>query len=284
MTAIRAGKPGFAAKWERLEAQKTASGRLFRIVLPVTITVVFLVVWEIACRLSGIKEFLLPAPSAIAAASAENWQLIVAAMGRTLGATVVAFLVSAFVGNVLAVVLATSRILERSTYGFIVLIQTIPMVAIAPFIIIWFGPTFTSVVVVATLSAFFPILANSLQGLRSADRGLRELFVLYEANKLDTLLRLRLPAALPQIMTGLRLGGVLAVIGVISGEFITGTGSLNPGIGFLILRSGVRLETALLFAAGLASALLGIAFNTAIKALSNYLLRSWHVSEMADGQ
>ncbi|GAA4784410.1 ABC transporter permease [Microbacterium gilvum] len=254
---------------------------MLRFVLPVTITVVFLIVWELGCRLSGIKEFLLPAPSAIAEATVENWQLIVAAIGRTLGATIVAFVASAVVGNVLAIVLATSRVLERSTYGFIVLVQTIPMVAIAPFIIIWFGPTFTSVVVVATLSAFFPILANSLQGLRSADRGLRELFVLYEASKLDTLLRLRLPAALPQIMTGLRLGGVLAVIGVISGEFITGTGSLNPGIGFLILRSGVRLETALLFAAGLASALLGIAFNAAIKALSARLLRSWHVSEMA---
>lgn len=261
--------------------RRTRSGRsVGRLAPPVTLAVVFLTVWEVACRLSGIKEFLLPAPSDIVQATLEHWQLILSATGRTLAATVVAFVVSAIVGNVLAVVLATSRLLERSTYGFIVLLQTIPMVAIAPFIIIWFGPTFTSVVVVATLSAFFPILANSIQGLRSADRGLRELFVLYEAGRFDTLVRLRIPAALPYIMTGLRLGGVLAVIGVISGEFITGTGSLNPGIGFLILRSGVRLETSLLFAAGLASALLGILFNNAVKWLSHRLLRSWHASEM----
>ncbi len=129
--------------------------------------------------------------------------------------------------------------------------------------------------------AFFPVLSNTLVGLRATDRRLGELFELYDAGRLQALGRLRLPAALPYVVAGLRISSTLSVIGAIVGEYIAGIGGGEAGLGFTITQSAIRLETPYLFAAAITSSILGIAFFQLVKALSKRLLGSWHESELA---
>lgn len=244
--------------------------------------VLVLGVWEFACRALAIPHYLLPMPSAIAVAAWENAGVIWSALLVTLTETLIAFTVSLVAGVLLAVVLSSSRLLERAAYPYVILLQTMPAIAIAPLIIIWFGVTTTAVVIIAAIMAFFPVLTNTLIGLRSADHNLRELYMLLNASKLQTLLRLRLPSALPYVVTGIKLCGTMAVVGVIAGEYISGIGSGNAGLGFLITKTGIRLETAEMFAAGLATAVLGIIFNVLVTQISRLLLGKWHESELSE--
>jgi NitT/TauT family transport system permease protein len=180
------------------------------------------------------------------------------------------------------VALASSRPLERALYPYTVFLQTVPIVAIAPILVLWFGPGFRSVAVAALIVSVFPVIANTLSGLRSVDPALRDLFRLYGASRAATLIRLSLPAAVPSIVTGLRVAAGLSVIGALVGEFVAGYAEEGAGLGITVMAANRQLRTDLLFAAVLSAALLGLAIFGAVNLTGYLLLRRWHPSEKAE--
>jgi NitT/TauT family transport system permease protein len=193
---------------------------------------------------------------------------------------VIGFIFSIILGISAAVVLALSKTVEKSVYPYAIILQTIPIVAIAPIIVIWFGPGLNSIVVIAFLIGFFPMLSNTLIGLNSSDHNMKNLFYLYNASRLQVMWKLRLPAALPYIVGGLKISCSLSVIGAIVGEYVAGIGGIKGGLGYAITVAAGRLQTPYLFACGLAASALGIGFFLIVNAFSKWMLSSWHESEM----
>ncbi|APR88048.1 Hydroxymethylpyrimidine ABC transporter, transmembrane component [Minicystis rosea] len=256
-------------------------GALARLVPPLFALVAILGLWEIAARVLAIPAFLLPPPSAIASAGRAEALTLLAAAVVTARAALLGFFLSVVIGVLAAVALASSRPLERALYPYTVFLQTVPIVAIAPLLVLWFGPGLRAVAVSALIASIFPVIANTLAGLRSVDPSLRDLFRLYGAGRLATLLKLELPAALPSIVTGLRVASGLAVIGTIVGEFVAGFSEDGAGLGITVLAAKRELKTDLLFAAVLAASLLGLAIFGAVNLGGWWLLRRWHPSEKA---
>ena len=221
-----------------------------------------------------VKAFLLPPPSAVVTEIMRDAPELFLALGKTSAAAVIGFLASAVVGIAIAVFLSSSAAIQRAFFPYAVFFQTVPVVAIAPLLVIWFGYGMNTVVASAFLCSVFPVIANTLNGLLSTDPALRDLFRLYGATRLETLFKLRFPAALPQILTGLRVSAGLAVIGAIVGEFIGG-----QGLGSVVDVARTQQRTDKVFAAVLLSSALGVALFGAINVLSTFTLRHWHPSE-----
>jgi NitT/TauT family transport system permease protein len=245
---------------------------------PLVALVVLLVAWESIARGLSIPAYLLPPPSAIAIAASRELPDLTSAAVVTGRAALYGFLLSAVLGALSAVVLSTSRTLERALYPYTVFLQTVPIVAIAPLLVLWFGAGLKAVAVSAFIVSVFPVIANTLAGIRGVEPALRDLFRLYGASRLDTLLKLELPSALPSLVTGLRVAAGLAVIGAIVGEFVAGFSEGGAGLGILVLSSYRQLRTDLLFAAVLFASGLGLLLFGAVNLLGYVLLRRWHPS------
>ena len=170
--------------------------------------------------------------------------------------------------------LSSSRAIQRSFYPYAVFFQTVPIIAIAPLLVIWFGYGMKTVIASAFIVSIFPVIANTLTGLLSTDPALRDLFRLYGASTGVTLVKLRFPAALPQILTGLRVASGLAVIGAIVGEFIGG-----QGLGSVVDIARTQQRVDKVFAAVLLASVLGLALFGLINLISALTLRRWHASE-----
>jgi NitT/TauT family transport system permease protein len=196
----------------------------------------------------------------------------------TLRITAAALLAAVILGGALAILFAQSRLLEISLFPYAVILQVTPIVAIAPLIIIWVNDTFLALLVCAWIVAFFPIVANTTLGLNSADRNLVDLFRLYGASRWQMLRYLRLPAALPYFLAGVRISGGLALIGAVVAEFVAGTGGTETGLAYRILEAGYRLQIPRLFAALLMLAAAGIAIFAVLSWLTRRLIGHWHES------
>jgi len=255
------------------------SAFLSRVLETIAVAAAVLGLWEGVCRLGQLPRFLIPSPSQIAAHVTDHWADLLTALGRTSAEALTTLLVSTAIGVSLALFFSVFRTVERLAFPYIVVLQAVPIVATAPLFIIWFGPDFHSIVAIAVLMTVFPILSNTLSGLKGTSRQLLELFRVNRVSAWQTFWRLRLPAAIPFLGTGLRIASPLAVIGVIVGEYVAGLGSGGAGLGFLITQSALRLDTAGVFAAGLAAALVGIAFWQGIGAAIQAQLGPWHESE-----
>lgn len=266
-----AAAPRAAAGWKK---------PAMRIVPPLAAFLVFVGGWEFLVALSGMKPYLLPKPSDIYEAVRTNWSSLLVSVRTTALEAVIGFAIAVVLGVGSAILLSLSKWLERSVYPYAIILQTIPIVAVAPIIVIWFGAGMNAIVIITFMMTFFPILTNTLIGLNSTDQNMKNLFYLYNATKLQTIWRLRLPAALPYMMAGLKISCSLAFIGAIVGEYVAGIGGGEGGLGYAITVAAARLKTPYLFACGLSSSLLGIGFYLLINALSNRLLKSWHESEM----
>jgi NitT/TauT family transport system permease protein len=224
------------------------------------------------------KGYLVPSPQEVAAAVAENAGVLLVATLTTLKEATFGYLLAIVGGIALAAVLSQSKILERSIYPYAVLLQTVPVVAVAPLIVLWFGYNDLSVVIISLIMSLFPIVNNTLLGLRSTSRNLTELFALHNKSRLTAFWKLQLPGALPHIIGGLRISAGLSVIGAIVGEFIIGSGNAQGGLGVQIVFAQGRMYTALLFAEVIAATLLGFFFFMIVSAIGNRLLKNWHES------
>lgn len=226
------------------------------------------------------KGYLVPSPQEVAAAVAENAGVLLVATLTTLKEATFGYLLAIVGGISLAAVLSQSKLLERSIYPYAVLLQTVPVVAVAPLIVLWFGYNDLSVVIISLIMSLFPIVNNTLLGLRSTSRNLTELFALHNRSRFTAFWKLQLPGALPHIIGGLRISAGLSVIGAIVGEFIIGSGNAQGGLGVQIVFAQGRMYTALLFAEVIAATLLGFLFFMVVSAIGNRLLKNWHESAL----
>jgi len=246
---------------------------------PIVALVMILALWEVLTRVRGVPTYLLPPPSAIFEAGARDASVLALGALTTFKAALAGFGLSVILGILVAIALSSSKTLEKALYPYTVFLQTVPIVAIAPLLVLWFGPGFRAVAVSAFIVSVFPVIANTLAGLRSVEPALRDLFRLYGAGTFATLIKLQIPAALPSIVTGLRVASGLAVIGAIVGEFVAGFSEGAAGLGIVVLAANRQLRTDLVFAAVLLAALLGLCLFGAVNVAGHFLLRRWHPSE-----
>jgi NitT/TauT family transport system permease protein len=230
--------------------------------------------WETATRLFEIPAAQLPAPTAIFASLVDNAPLLLAAAWATLSEALLALALAGAGGIGLALVFVRSPWLEKTFLPLAIALQVTPLIAIAPLLLIYLEPG-GAVLACAFLVAFFPILSNASAGLKATDRGLVELFRLKGASRGKILLWLRLPSALPQIFTGLRIGSGLALIGAVAAELAAGVAGRSEGLAFRIVEAGYRLKIPLMFAAVTLLCLCGMALYGALAALGHVLLRRW---------
>ncbi|MEZ5630862.1 MAG: ABC transporter permease [Burkholderiaceae bacterium] len=250
--------------------------------LPVALVAVLALAawWLLSATVYAGKAYLFPGPQAVGAAVVENATTLGVATLITLKEASLGYLAAIVIGVLLAAVMSQSRLIERSLYPYAVLLQTVPVVAVAPLIVLWFGYNELSVVVISFVMALFPIVNNTLLGLRSTSRTLVELFALHNKSRVTGFWKLRLPSALPSIFAGLRISAGLSVIGAIVGEFIIGSGNTQGGLGVQIVFAQGRMYTALLFAEVIAATLLGFLFFLVVSVIGRLLLRHWHESAL----
>ena len=237
--------------------------------------------WEALVRIENIPAYVLPAPTAIWSAFADNFASLMASMWTTLRITVEAFVLAVALGVALAVLFSQSRTIETALYPYAVMLQVTPIVAIAPLVLIWVGfeRIHLALLILAWLVAFFPILSNTTLGLRSANHDLIDLFRLHRASRWQILIRLQLPTALPYLLGAMKVSGGLALIGAVVAEFVAGSGTAT-GLAWRIVEAGNRLQIAKMFAAlGLLSAL-GISIFFLLSLLEWALLHLWHESAL----
>jgi NitT/TauT family transport system permease protein len=256
------------------------SETFLRIASPVLSGALVLVAWEALCRFYQVPSFLLPTPSAIAATFVNDAPTLFRALMSTMRVTLIAFALSVVIGTLIAFLFVQSKAIERALLPYAVVLQVTPIVAIAPLIIILVKNTQVALIICATIIAIFPIIANTILGLRSVDHGLSNLFALNRASRLQTLVRLRIPSALPYFFGGLRISSGLALIGAVVAEFVAGTGGRSAGLAYEILQSGFQLEIPRMFAALFLITVAGIVLFIAMAGLSRLALSQWHESEI----
>jgi len=254
--------------------------KLKQAALPLFMAFMLLGIWQTWTVLQDIPEYLVPSPWVIAKTLVQNWAVLSSALLVTIKITVLAFISAVVLGVLVAFAMVQSRWIEAVFLPYAVLLQVTPIVAIAPLIIIWVKDPTASLVVCATLVALFPIISNTTIGLRSVNPGLAAYFQLQKANRWQTLLRLRIPSALPYFFAGLRISGGLSLIGAVVAEFVAGTGGTGTGLAYQILQSGYQLDIPRMFAALVLISLTGVAVFVSLASLSRWLLGGWHESEM----
>jgi len=254
---------------------------LFRLVWPPVLTVVLvLLVWQAMVVWSGVRPYLLPSPLDVFSALVQDGDTLWGAALRTGAATFAGFGLSALIGIVGGSILASFAPLRRGVYPITNLLQMVPLVAIAPLLTIWFGYGASAVIAAACIVSVFPVIANTVDGLRAVDPKLKELFALYDAGPWVTWWRLLLPAAMPQILTGLRIAAGLSVIGAVVGEFVSGYMGDQAPIGIVILTGIREARTDVVFAAVLLSAAVGFMLFGLVSGVGHWVLRRWHPSAL----
>jgi NitT/TauT family transport system permease protein len=247
---------------------------------PLAVGVALLCAWQAAVTANDVPSYIVPSPLTVLATLHRDWGLLSRSLAFTLAVTLIALLLAVVIGVASAFLFVQSRIIEASLFPYAVLLQVTPIVAIAPLIIIWVKDTRVALVICATIVALFPIVANTTLGLRSVDPGLLELFRLHGADRWQTLVRLRVPSALPYFFAGLRVSAGLALIGAVVAEFVAGTGGTVSGLAYQILLSGLQLNIPRLFAALFLIAATGIVLSAATALAARLALSRWHESEL----
>jgi len=253
--------------------------RLARFVLPVVVFAAGLALWEFIVRVNDIQPYVLPSPILVLKTLVSDWGVLSGSLGVTLLTTLEGFIAAAVGGVALALLFNQSKWLEYSLFPYAVVLQVTPVIAIAPLLLIYLQQQ-TAVIVCAWIVAFFPVLSNTTLGLNSVDRNLAGLFQLYGASSVQTLLFLKLPAALPYMLGGLRIAGGLSLIGAVVAEIAAGSAGAGSGLAFRIAESGYRLLIPRMFAALLLLSLAGIVIYGSLALISHLLLRRWHESAL----
>ena len=254
--------------------------RTLRVVLPIIVLALVIACWHAVVRIFAIPPFVLPSPGLVLATLIADGPLLWQSLLVTLTLTFQGFLLAAVGGVALAVIFNQWRLVEYSFYPYAVILQVTPIVAIAPLLLIYL-PQPLAVLACAWIVAFFPVLANTTLGLSSVDRNLVALFELYKASRWQTLWNLKLPAALPQMLAGLRIAGGLSLIGAVVAEIAAGSAGAGSGLAYRIAESGYRLNIPRMFAALLLLAVAGVAIFFVLSAISHLALRRWHESAIS---
>jgi NitT/TauT family transport system permease protein len=251
--------------------------RVLRVCLPMIVLGLVIILWDLVVRVFAIPPFVLPGPGLVLATLISDAGLLWHSLLVTLTLTFEGFALAAIGGIALAVAFNQWRLAEYALYPYAVILQVTPIVAIAPLLLIYL-PQPLAVLACAWIVAFFPVLANTTLGLNSVDHNLVALFELYKASRWQILWNLKLPSALPQMLTGLRIAGGLSLIGAVVAEIAAGSAGAGSGLAYRIAESGYRLNIPRMFAALLLLSLAGVAIFFALSAMSYLALRRWHES------
>jgi NitT/TauT family transport system permease protein len=242
------------------------------ILVPLAAVALAIAAWAGLKAAFGISDYLLPSPLAVARALAADPRTYLAASLETALSAALGFAIAAAAGVVVASLLSFSRTIERGIYPMTLLFQMVPLVAIAPLLVIWLGYGRPAIVACAAIVAVFPVIANTLAGLRGRDPGLEELFTILGAGRATIWWKLALPSSVPSILTGLRIAAGLATIGTIAGEFI---GSDRQPLGVLITTSLRAFRTDAVFASVILAACVGFALFGAVSLAGRVLFARW---------
>jgi NitT/TauT family transport system permease protein len=254
--------------------------RALGVAIPLGMLVLAVLVWQWIVVANQIPKYILPSPIDVGQTLLTDWPTLLPALWVTLQITFAALFLALIGGVLLAIILVQSRWVELALYPFAVVLQVTPIVAISPLIIIYAPTTYIALLIVAFLVAFFPILSNMVQGLKSVDHNLLNLFDLYGAGWFQQLVWLKIPASMPYFMTGLRIGGGLSLIAAVVAEFAAGSSGAGSGLAFRLLESGFRHNYPRLFAALLLLVVAGVAIFAATSFISWLVLHRWHESAL----
>ncbi len=247
--------------------------------LPVVTGVVFFALWYGVRAASGLQSWILPAPHEILSAAWQERARLLAAVGSTAVGALAGFALAASLGMATALLLGVSQTLRASLYPWLLMLQMTPVIVLTPIIVLWAGPGFPGIITITWLISFFPIVANTTQGLLSTDQNHVALFRMCNASRWQELWLLRVPSAMPYYLAGLRIAATLAPIGAIFGEYMVGNASGGSGgLGFLVYSYNTQIKIPALFATALTSCLLGFTFVAAVSLVNRAVLRKWHDS------
>jgi len=250
-----------------------------RRIAPAVVLLALLAAWEALVRLAHIPHYTLPAPSLVLQTLVANFASLAGSWWFTVKITFGALLLACAGGVLIAAVFALWRPLEEAFFPVAVVLQVTPIVAVAPLILIYVESTTAALLLCAWIVAFFPILSNTVVGLRAADLNLRELFRLYRATPWQRLRLLLVPSALPYFIAGLKISGGLSLIGAVTAEMVAGAAGRETGLASRILEASFRTETPKMFAALSLLVLTGVLIFAGFNALSRLLLGRWHATE-----
>jgi len=269
------------------EARRERSRRMERTgrwLLPLLIMAAAVFFWDRICVWNEIPQYILPRPGVVLSTMIEDAGLLFSSLLVTLRITVLSLALAVFGGVGLSVLFTQSRWIEMSLFPFAIVLQVTPIVAIFPLINIYVDDQTTKLLLCAWIVAFFPILSNTTLGLNSVDRNLIDYFRLNGASRWQTLWHLRLPAAMPYFLGGLKIAGGLALIGAVVAEFVAGTAGQSSGLASRIIEAGYRLNAPRLFAALILISLTGIIIFLALSWISHLVLHRWHESALKQEQ
>ena len=252
-------------------AWRRAVGELTGWLPAMALAVAVLGAWEGAVRGFDVQRWLLPAPTVIAGELGRSGGLLLDHAVVTAGEMLIGFAVAAVVGAALAVAIASSRLLERSIYPFVIASQTVPIITIAPLLLVWVGPEQTSKIIVVALISFFPIVVNLVDGLRATEPEMVDMMRTLGARPVQVFVKLQVPVALPFLFSGLKVAAVVAVIGAVIGEWV----GAQAGLGWLMKVSGPQFKTALVFAAIVWLSAMAIALFLLVVAAERWALRHY---------
>ncbi|CAM5416952.1 NitT/TauT family transport system permease protein [Aquamicrobium terrae] len=265
------------------EARRVRQQRLERVgrwLLPLVIMVLAIWLWDRICVWNGIPKYILPRPGVVLQTLYSDAGLLFSSLLVTLKITFLSLLLAVVGGVGLSVLFAQSKWVEMSFFPFAVILQVTPIVAIFPLINIYVDNQTAKLLLCAWIVAFFPILSNTTLGLNSVDRNLRDLFRLNGATRWQELWHLRLPAAMPYFLGGLKIAGGLSLIGAVVAEFVAGASGQSSGLASRIIEAGYRLNAPRLFAALILISLTGIVIFLVLSLVSHLVLRRWHESAL----
>lgn len=244
----------------------------------IVVIVSLFILWEVLFHALSLRWYLLPPPSMILESIQSNFFSLMESLAVTLKVTLTALIASVVISVCLAIIFYFSKFIERSMMPITVVLQVTPIIAIAPLISIWVDSSQMATLICAFLVAFFPLLTNTISGLKSTERNHLDLMKLYRANKYQLLRYVVLPNALPYFLSGLKISTGLALIGAIVGEFVIGPISGHSGLAYRIIESGYQLEIPKMFASVVLISITGILLFNLIRLISYLILRNWHSS------
>lgn len=254
--------------------------RVARWALPIAVFVLLIGMWQWYVTAWEIPEYRLPGPVVVIEKLVEKFDTLSLSWWTTFKITTMALMLATIGGAGLAVLFTQSRWIEHALTPYVVILQVTPIIAIAPLIFIYIDSHIVRVLFIAWIVAFFPILSNTLLGMKSTDHNLRDLMTIYGASRWQRLRLLQLPTALPSFLAGLRIAGGLSLIGAVVAEFTMGSGGNAAGLPFRIIEASYRFKVADMFAALLLIVITGVAIYLALSALTWWLLHKWHESMM----
>ena len=256
--------------------------RLITIANAAGVFVALLAIWQLVLWIFKVPPYMLPSPWAVARAVVARFPSLLNSFAITAAESAGGLIASIIVGVLVALFFAQSRWVRRMLYPYTILLQTVPIIAIAPLILMWIGAGTAAVALIAFIISLAPVIANTTQGLVSVDENLVNLFLMHNASRAQILFKLRLPHAVPSLFVGIRIASGIAVIGAVTGELYAGSSRVGEGgLGYSILYASSQLQPDYLFALVLAATVLGFSFFFVVMFLEWYFLHRWHESARA---